>query len=214
MVVVGLLLIGWGAWKYVGTNIIAHHRQKAALVQLYAQWDRGVDPSRPGDAVALVRVRRFGDEYVMPIIMGTDHHSLTEGVGWFPRSQAPGELGNFALAAHRSTNGEPFRRFPELRVGDEVIIETRTRQYTYTLDDNGTDHKVDRTEPWIVGPVPGHPGAIPKTALLTLVTCAEFLPTDDRSYVFGHLTGDTPKVPRVARLAPASEETGAARLLP
>jgi sortase A len=123
----------------------------------------------------------------MPIIRGVDDDALAAGVGWFPRSARPGRIGNFALAAHRVTHGEPFRDFPELRRGDDVYVETRTHVYTYQLDDNGTDHEVPFTQSWILDPVPGHPDAEPTQALITLTTCSELFHTEERSYVFGHL---------------------------
>ena len=45
----------------------------------------------------------------------------------------PGEVGNFAVAAHRSTHDEPFANIDDLRVGDKVYVQTREAWYTYTL---------------------------------------------------------------------------------
>ena len=49
---------------------------------------------------------------------------LARASGTSPSSADPGEVGNYALAAHRVTHGEPLRRMPELRPGDEVVVET------------------------------------------------------------------------------------------
>ena len=85
------------------------------------------------------------------------------------------------------THGEPFADFPELRVGDEVVVETRSHIYTYGLRDNGTDRILDFGQTWVLDPVPGEPEAKPTEAMITLVTCSELFHTDNRSVVFGDL---------------------------
>ncbi|TDO67497.1 sortase A [Kribbella sp. VKM Ac-2571] len=184
----GVGLSGWIGWEYVGTNVTAQHRQQETKSTLQQEWRAGQSSVDPGRGFALLRVPRFGKDYEVPIIRGIDDKSLASGAGWFPHSQRPGEPGNFAIAAHRVTHGQPFRDFPRLRKGDKVSVETRDEVLIYTLDDSGTDHHVPFTESWIVDPVPGRPGAVPTRALITLTTCAELFRTDDRSYVFGHLT--------------------------
>jgi hypothetical protein len=70
-----------------------------------------------GKASALIRIPAFGKKYVVPVLEGTSSSVLTKGFGHFTRSADPGEVGNYALAAHRVTHGEPLRRMPELRAG-------------------------------------------------------------------------------------------------
>ena len=43
----------------------------------------------------------------------------------------PGEPGNFAVAAHRTTYGKPFNRIADLRLNDPIVIETQDGWYTY-----------------------------------------------------------------------------------
>jgi sortase A len=121
------------------------------------------------------------------VVKGVGDRALARGVGWFPDSARPGEVGNFAVAGHRVTHGEPFRHFLELRKGDEVVVETRTHVYTYVLRDDGTDRELDFSEGWVLDPVPGEPGVQPTERLITLVTCSELFHTDKRSVVFGEL---------------------------
>ncbi|MFI2299827.1 sortase domain-bontaining protein [Actinacidiphila glaucinigra] len=45
---------------------------------------------------------------------------------------SPDKPGDFALAGHRNTHGEPFRRIDRLRPGDTPAVETATR-YTYVV---------------------------------------------------------------------------------
>ncbi|MDN8817655.1 sortase, partial [Staphylococcus aureus] len=62
----------------------------------------------PGDAIALLRVPAFGADFEVPILNGTDLSDLDRGVGHYTSTAAAGEVGNFALAGHRVTHGEPF----------------------------------------------------------------------------------------------------------
>ncbi|WP_313408518.1 class E sortase [Aeromicrobium sp.] len=206
-VVAGLLTLvlvigaGWAGWNYIGTNVLAKQRQGEMAVALADEWkgnregDATSDKVRLGQSFAVLRVPRFGGDFEVPIVSGIDDDALTSGVGWFSDTQRPGEIGNFAVAGHRITNGQPFRKFPDLRAGDEVEVETRTHVYTYELQNSGTDTIVDFTEIWVVQPVPERAreaddqrsDAKPTEALLTLTTCSEIFHTDDRSVVFGKL---------------------------
>jgi len=145
-----------------------------------------------GDAMALIRIPRFGEDYVMPVMEGVGDEVLARGYGHFEESAAMGEKGNFAVAAHRVTHGEPLRDMPSLRPGDEVIVETRDTIYTYELDTDPNALVVTFRDVWVVATEPENPdpnGVQPAAAerLITLTTCAELFNTDDRMIAFGHL---------------------------
>ncbi len=93
----------------------------------------------------------FGEDYAVPLLEGVDDDALASGLGHFPDAADPGAVGNFALAGHRVTHGEPLRDLPGLRVGDEVVVETRDAVYTYVLDTGGEDLRVPFTAGWVVG---------------------------------------------------------------
>jgi sortase A len=153
-----------------------------------------------GAATALVRIPRFGDDYVMPVLEGTSDDVLAAGFGHFADTAGPGEKGNYALAAHRVTHGEPLRRMPDLQAGDEEIIETRTTTYTYELTSGGDDLVVPFTAGWVVDPLPTNPeeGGVqpaqePGQRLITLTTCSEIFHTDNRMVAFGVLKDRQPR---------------------
>jgi sortase A len=104
----------------------------------------------------------------MPVLESVALSDLARGIGHYPQSQLPGQEGNFAVAAHRATNGEPFRDIDRLRVGDTVYVETQDAWYEYTLR---RDQIVRPTDTWVIDPVPGDPGAVPTDRLITLTTC-------------------------------------------
>lgn len=181
----GLGVIGYFAWQYFGTNIVAKQKQAEIKKETKIQWEKGVD----GNAIAMLRVERFGADYEVPIVKGFDKRALARGVGWDTKSELPGEIGNFAIAGHRVTHGEPFSKFPKLEKGDEVVVETRRKIYTYELRNSGTSITVPFSTPWPLWRVPDPDGRNqkPTERLLTMVTCSELFHTDNRSVVIGEL---------------------------
>ncbi len=140
-----------------------------------------------------MRIPAFGKKYVVPVQQGTSDEVLAEGFGHFRGTAQPGQVGNFAIAGHRVTHGEPLRDMPSLRPGDRVVVETRTTTFTYRLDTDPNDLVVDLDNVWVLDPVPHNPrgGVQPAQRrgqrLITLTTCAELFHTDDRMIAFGHL---------------------------
>lgn len=198
----GLVVLGWCGWQLWGTTWVAerHHAQiRAALGEA---WADGHDDVVVGEvrAGALVRIPRFGSDFVVPLLDGTSDDVLARGLGRYDGSAAPGGRGNLTVAGHRVTHGEPLRDLPELEVGDEVVVETREAVYTYVLDTAGDGLAVPFTDTWVLDPAPVNPdpdGAGPGEhgRLLTLTTCAELFHTDERLVVFGHLVGTEVRTP-------------------
>jgi sortase A len=206
LVAVGLGLLGYVGWQMFGTNIVSERRQQEAVESLQRQWREPVvnaeagaaEPVRLGEATALVRIPRFGDDYVMPVHEGVADDVLGRGYGHFEGAAQAGEKGNYALAAHRVTHGEPLRDMPELRPGDEVVVETRDAVYSYVLDTDPNRLVVTFEDIWVVDPRPVNPdpdGVSPADhpRLITLTTCAELFHTDNRMIAFGHLESKTLK---------------------
>ncbi|QIX25399.1 class E sortase [Nocardioides sp. JQ2195] len=197
LVLAGLAVLGWVAWQFWGTNWVAHRTQERIVGEVEKKWEAdGADVVRvpEGDVEALVRIPRFGDDYSVPVLEGTSDDVLAAGLGHFEDSAGPGRKGNYALAGHRITHGEPLRGMPDLEVGDEVIVQTRSTTYTYVLTSAGADLEVPFTAGWVVDPLPVNPdrgGVQPDQRegqrLITLTTCAELFHTDQRLVAFGVL---------------------------
>ncbi|MFE2377303.1 class E sortase [Streptomyces sp. NPDC059398] len=85
-------------------------------------------------AYAVIRIPRIG--ITAPIAQGVSKQNvLNKGyVGHYVQTAGPGQAGNFALAGHRNTHGEPFRYINRLRHGDIVTVETGSAVYTYVVD--------------------------------------------------------------------------------
>lgn len=107
------------------------------------------------------------DVWALPILGDVKEGSLAQGAGHYPQTAMPGEVGNFAVAAHRATNGEPFAYFERLVTGDLVIVQTSQGFYTYELF---ADEKIPETAIWVISEQPEGVVSRP-TALITLTTC-------------------------------------------
>jgi sortase A len=204
MMLAGVVMLGYVGWQFWGTNWTSQRAQSEVTSELQQQWEQGGQRLEPayvpqGKASALIRIPAFGDDYVVPVLEGTSDKVLSSGFGHFKGTANPGERGNYALAAHRVTHGEPLRRMPELRPGDEVIVETVEATYTYELTTDPNDLVIPFTGVWVTDPLPKNPdGGVqpdqePGQRLITLTTCSELFHTDNRMISFGVLTDVSPK---------------------
>lgn len=204
MIVAGLLVMAWLAWQFWGTDWVSERRHADVAAAVEAGWGEGRSSAETefGRATAILRVPRFGPDYAVPVLEGSSDEVLAAGIGHMTGTADPGEKGNYVLAAHRITHGEPFAELPELHPGDLVHVETREATHTYVLDTGGVDLVVSFTDSWVLDPFPRNPEPGGTTApddvgrhLITLLTCSELFHTDNRSVVFGHLVETIPKEP-------------------
>lgn len=196
--VVVLLFLGWQVWL---NDIIEGSSQQSQAVQLSDGWNRGepiapaaVDRPDPGEPVvdiapanaqtfATLLIPRFGADYTRPITEGVGmYDSLNKGIGHYIGTQMPGEVGNFALAAHRTGWGAPFGDIANLRVGDSIYIETEAGWYRYVFRSltyvmpTGVD---------VLNPVPQVEGATPLDRIITLTSCNPKLTAAERFIAYG-----------------------------
>jgi len=197
MITAGVILLLLVVYQLWWTNIQADRKANEIDNALRDQWSAPAvaGQSIPGDAIGIMYIERLGRGWEKPVVQGVDLDHLAEGVGHFPKTALPGQVGNFAVAAHRATHGEPFAHLDEIRPGDQVILETRTDWFIYTVDTMpGTNGKawklVDPNYGSVVAPVPEQPGVAPTRKLLTLVTCNPRWGHSTRLIVYGHLTND------------------------
>ncbi|MGB9375508.1 MAG: class E sortase [Jiangellales bacterium] len=156
----------------------------------------------PGDAFARMRIPALGESWSWIVVVGVDLDSLTRGPGHYPDSPAPGEIGNFAVAGHRATYGEPFAYLDTLEVGDEIFVERGGREYRYLVTESFITVPSDTG---VLLPVPGQPGVEAQEAIITLTTCHPRWGSTERLIVHGELTGSR-KVPAAQNQASGGNE--------
>lgn len=185
-----LLFVGWQLWW---TDVTSDADAGQAVTVLQENFDdpSWVQPKRVhlGDAFAIIRIPRFGAGFARPVYEGTTRDVLQRGVGHYPGTVLPGEIGNFALAGHRTTYGKPFNQIDKLRDGDVVLIETKATWYVYRV----TGHQiVAPTQTSVILPVPDEPDAEPTAALLTMTSCHPEFSARQRFIVHGELAATYP----------------------
>ena len=152
-----LLFLGWHVWF---NDIVQGAAQDKAASRLSNSWsaaaanttefDRATGTSdgairdftppvvaAPGIAkpFATVLIPRFGERYERTVAEGVDVEKVLNnqvtGIGRYPNTALLGQVGNFAVAAHRTTYGAPFGDVDKLRVGDRIYVETEEGWYVY-----------------------------------------------------------------------------------
>ncbi|MFF5770207.1 class E sortase [Streptomyces californicus] len=147
-------------------------------------------PYRDGKPFATLRIPRFGAAWEWPVLENTAVATLRKGLGHYRGSARPGEPGNFAVAGHRRTYGDPFKDFPELRPGDAVVVNDGTAWFTYRIA-----RKPYRTVPGdtaVVDPVPRGSGFDGPGRYLTLTTCDPEWGSSHRLIAWAHLDAVRP----------------------
>lgn len=194
VVVLGVLAGGgylaWQAWGSIGPTRAEAVREVAALRN---RWEAGDSALHPGEAAWIVRIPASGDAVEWPVRVGVGAPQLDGGLGWYPGSAQPGEVGNLAMAGRWFTDGEPLRGWFDLPVGGVIEVETESATFTYTIISAPASLTVGREDSWVLDPVPGRPGQQPTQALLTLTTHEDLVPTRDVSVAFAVLTGTEKK---------------------
>jgi sortase A len=140
-----------------------------------------------GDPVGVIKIDKIGVDQV--VVEGTSVPDLRKGPGHYTGSPLPGQLGNAAIAGHRTTYGAPFGDLDQLAHGDKITVRTLTGTWEYVLVDDPFAVKPDQTEVLdpTIDPASGQP-----LATLTLTTCEPKYQATERLIVKAQLS-DTNK---------------------
>jgi sortase A len=82
-----------------------------------------------GDPIGYVRIPRIGINQV--VVEGTNTPDLRKGPGHYIGTPLPGQVGNAAVAGHRTTYGHPFYNLDSVRVGDPIVVTTLQGIFVY-----------------------------------------------------------------------------------
>ena len=127
-----------------------------------------------GDPAGRIRIPKIHVDLIF--VQGTARDDLSKGPGHYPASPMPGQLGNAAIAGHRTTHGKPFYDLDQLAPGDDILIDTTYGHYRYRVTQQLI---VAPTEVSVVGPTPD--------AQLTLTTCNPKLSARERLVIHAKL---------------------------
>jgi sortase A len=111
-----------------------------------------------------------------PVVQGDGWEQLKKGVGQHIGTPNPGDNGNLVLSAHNDVFGELFRDLDKLQTGDEVIIYTAQRTYTYIIQ-----------QTQIVEPTAVEVMNQTREPVVTLISCYPYLVDDQRIVVTAYM---------------------------
>ncbi len=161
---VGLLVAAVGTIGYpFYTNLLQDRLQgelgdqitSPELKQAYLDRNVGI-----GDSLTRIVIPDLEVDVV--VVEGTTATALRAGAGHYADTPLPCEIGNVAIAGHRTTYGRPFHNVDLLEVGQQITLETPIGSCTYEVTE----------EPFVVAPTALEVVAnTPEEATLTLTTC-------------------------------------------
>lgn len=157
-----LTVVSVGVEKSKKTETINKELEETSFIKTLTQTVTGKTNDEPivvaGGAIGVVAIDTIGLR--AQIYEGTDDETLKYYVGRFTTGVMPGEIGNFALAAHNNIYTELFRDLHKVNVNDKVRIVTRKKEYIYKV-----------TSKDIINPTQVEVLAGAKKKEITLITC-------------------------------------------
>lgn len=218
-ITIGTLIVLFVVYVLFWTGVKADSEMNHQIDQLQKQWSKGSvaqrskaptaapaagspktptateSPKAPGPYAygkpfAVMYIPRLGFTWNKPVLEGTGTDVLKKGLGHYRGTAQLGQVGNFAVAGHRRTYGDPFKDFPELRRGDAVVLTDGTTWFTYRIDKG--PYKTLPTDIEVIDPVPRTSGYTTPGRYLTLTTCEPEWGHSHRLIVWAHLDSTQP----------------------
>lgn len=182
LITLGVILLLFVAWELWWTNIDSNRAQNVATEQFTQRLEVGTAQGKEQDfgpapitkipeneTFGMFYIPRFGKDFAHPVTNGVGSEVLNSvGIGHYPETQSPGEMGNFAVAAHRQTHGQVFWNIDKFENGDKIYLQTLEGFYTYEWR---STEIVNPTQVEVLLPVPHQPGVQPSTSILTMTSC-------------------------------------------
>ncbi|MFN2608242.1 MAG: class E sortase, partial [Acidimicrobiales bacterium] len=84
-----------------------------------------------GDSLTRIKIPSIGVDVV--VVEGVSPSALRAGAGHYPTTSLPCDVGNVAIAGHRTTFGKPFANLDRLKAGDTIELDTPIGGCTYQV---------------------------------------------------------------------------------
>ncbi|MDW6061230.1 class E sortase [Streptomyces sp. FXJ1.4098] len=201
-ITVGVLMLLFVTYQLWWTNILAHQQANGAANSLQKKWDREGGANRdpgtfsPGEGFAILYIPKL--DVKAPIAEGISKQKVLDhgmvghyGSGKLKTAMPWDKKGNFALAGHRNTHGEPFRYINNLKPGDKIVVETQNAFFTYEMTSILPQTQPSNTG--VIGPVPPGSGFTEPGRYITLTTCTPEFTSKYRMIVWGKMVDERPR---------------------
>ncbi|MEV6650152.1 class E sortase [Streptomyces sp. NPDC051219] len=197
-ITLGVLMLLFVTYQLWYTNVLADRQANGAANSLQDDWAKGrkAGAFEPGQGFAIMYIPRL--DVKVPIAEGIDKHGVLDrgmvghyAEGKLKTAMPSDKQGNFAVAGHRNTHGEPFRYINRLEPGDAIVVETQDTFYTYEMASI-----LPQTPPSnvsVIGPVPEGSGFTGPGRYITLTTCTPEFTSTYRMIVWGKMVEERPR---------------------
>ncbi|WP_329119985.1 class E sortase [Streptomyces sp. NBC_01465] len=197
-ITLGVLMLLFVTYQLWWTNVRAHQEANQATHSLQDDWSKGKKAAafEPGQGFAILHIPTL--DVVVPIAEGVSKSKvLDKGMvghydsGSLKTAMPSAKTGNFALAGHRNTHGEPFRYINHLKKGDKVVVETQDDYYTYEISSSLPQTSPSNTS--VIMPIPTGSGFTKPGRYISLTTCTPEFTSTYRMIVWGKMVDERPR---------------------
>nr|WP_237527097.1 MULTISPECIES: class E sortase [unclassified Streptomyces] len=198
-ITVGVLMLLFVTYQLWWTNIRAQQQADGAAHDLQESWAEGKGKPgsfEPGQGFALLHIPRL--DVVVPVAEGIDKQKVLDrgmvghyNEGATKTAMPEAKKGNFAVAGHRNTHGEPFRYINRLEPGDPIVVETQDTYFVYKMASILPQTAPSNTS--VIGPVPPGSGFTKPGRYITLTTCTPEFTSKYRMIVWGKMVEERPR---------------------
>ncbi|MET8136004.1 class E sortase [Streptomyces sp. NPDC006290] len=195
----GVLMLLFVTYQLWWSNVRAHEQAGSAAQHLQQDWANGKrNPGTfsPGQGFAILHIPKL--DVVAPIAEGTSKTDVLDrgmvghyGEAPLKTAMPDAKTGNFALAGHRNTHGEPFRYINRLKPGDEIVVETQDDYYVYKMTSILPVTSPGNTS--VLDPIPKGSTFTGPGRYITLTTCTPEFTSKYRMIVWGKMVEDRPR---------------------
>ncbi|WP_435238447.1 class E sortase [Streptomyces sp. YPW6] len=195
----GVLMLLFVTYQLWWTNIRADQiagKETNRIQDSWANDDRKPGVFAPGEGFAIMHIPQL--DVVAPIAEGIDKEKVLDrgmighyGEGSLKTAMPSDKQGNFSVAGHRNTHGEPFRYINKLKPGDPIVVETRDAYYTYEM--TGILPQTSPSNVSVIEPIPVGSGFTKPGRYLTLTTCTPEFTSTYRLIVWGKMVDERPR---------------------
>ncbi|MFI2286087.1 class E sortase [Streptomyces niveus] len=194
----GVLMLLFVTYQLWWTNIQADLYAGKEKDKIQQGWAEGRQPGafEPGQGFAIMHIPKL--DVVVPIAEGIDKAKVLDrgmvghyAEGRLKTAMPSDKQGNFAVAGHRNTHGEPFRYINRLEPGDKIIVETQDAYFTYDMASILPQTAPSNTG--VIGPVPPGSGFSEPGRYITLTTCTPEFTSTYRMIVWGKMVEERPR---------------------
>ncbi|WP_405616368.1 class E sortase [Streptomyces sp. NBC_00076] len=195
----GVLMLLFVSYQLWWTNVRAHaqaDKETSSLQDGWASGKRNPGTFAPGQGFAILHIPKL--DVVVPIAEGVSNKKVLDrgmvghyGEGALKTAMPDAKTGNFALAGHRNTHGEPFRYINRLTAGDPIVVETQDKYYVYKMASILPVTSPSNTS--VIDPVPNGSGFTGPGRYITLTTCTPEFTSKYRLIVWGKMVEERPR---------------------